>query len=80
MLRPRFVEEPSWVVRRVDNDEDIAGESTEEDAEAICEIFHRYLQERCKITFGKPRGRKPGSRSPDLLQSSASTSRSPRKP
>jgi hypothetical protein len=57
MLQLRLVDEPSREVRRVDNDEEIAGELTAEDAEAICEIFHLYLQERSEITVLKPRGK-----------------------
>ena len=58
MLQVRLVDEPPQDIRRFDDEEEIASEPTLKDAEAICEIFQRYLQERCEITARKPRGRR----------------------
>ncbi len=57
MLQVRLADEPPQGIGRFDNDEEIACEPTAKDAEAICEIFQRYLQARCEITAPKPRGR-----------------------
>ena len=58
MLQVRLADEPPQDISRFDDKEEIACDPTAEDAEAICEIFQRYLQARCEITAPKPLGRR----------------------